>query len=96
MVTVKRIGLGSAFKVGLAIYGLVGLLLGLFFGLVSMMGGTLVLPAQIAMFGMFFGVWAIILLPLSYGIAGGIAGAISAAVYNLVAGLVGGLQVDIS
>lgn len=96
MVTVKRIGLGSAFKVGLAIYGLAGLILGLFFGLVSILGGTLVLPAQIAMFGMFFGVWAIIILPLGYGIGGGIAGAISAAVYNLVARLVGGLQVDIS
>jgi len=96
MVTVKRIGLGSAFKVRLAIYGLVGLILGLFFGLVSMLGGTLVLPAQVAMFGMFFGVWAIIILPLCYGIAGGIAAAVSAAVYNLVARWVGGLEVDIS
>jgi hypothetical protein len=48
------------------------------------------------MFGMFFGVWAVIILPLCYGIAGGIAALISAAVYNLVARLVGGLQVDIS
>jgi hypothetical protein len=96
MVTVKRIGPGSAFKVGLVLYGLVGLVLGLIFGLVSLLGGTLALPAQAAMFGMFFGVGAIIILPLCYGIAGGIAAAISAAIYNLVAGWVGGLEVDIS
>src|SRR5260370_2930205 len=96
MVTVKRIGLGSAFKVGLAIYGLVGLILGLFFGLISLLGGTLVLPAQVAMFGMFFGVWAVIILPLCYGIAGGIAAAVSAAVYNLVTRLVGCFTVAIT
>jgi hypothetical protein len=96
MVTVKRIGPGSAFKVGLAIYGLVGLIVGLFFGLVSMLGGTLAHPAQAGMFGMFFGIGAIIIWPLCYGIGGGIVAAISAAFYNLVARWVGGLEVDIS
>jgi hypothetical protein len=96
MATVKRIGPGSAFKVGLALYGLVGLILGLIFGLMSMLGGALALPAQAGAFRMFFGVGAIIILPLCYGIFGGIVAAISAALYNLIAGWVGGLEVDIS
>ncbi len=96
MVTVKRIGPGSAFKVGLAIYGLVGLIVGLIFGLISMLGGSLALPVQAGMFGVFFGVGAIIIWPLCYGIGGGIVAAISAVVYNLIARWVGGLEVDIS
>jgi hypothetical protein len=96
MATVKRIGPGSAFKVGLALYGVVGLIVGLIFGLISMLGGTLALPAQAGMFGVFFGVGAIIIWPLCYGIGGGIVAAISAAFYNLIAGWVGGLEVDIS
>jgi hypothetical protein len=96
MVTIKRIGPGSAFKVGLALYGLVGLIVGLIFGLISMLGGGFALPAQAGMFGMFFGVWAIIIFPLGYGIGGGIVAAISAVVYNLIARWVGGLEVDIS
>jgi hypothetical protein len=96
MTTVKRIGPGSAFKVGLALYGLLGLIFGLIFGLISMLGGALAPPAQAGAFRMFFGVGAIIILPLVYGIFGGIMAAISAALYNLVAGWVGGLEVDIS
>ena len=96
MVSIKRIGPGSAFKVGLALYGLVGLIVGLFFGLVSMLGGTLAFPAQTGMFRVFFGIGAIIIWPVCYGIGGGIVAAISAAFYNLIAGWVGGLEVDIS
>lgn len=96
MVTVKRIGPGSAFKVGLALYGLVGLIVGLIFGLMSMLGGALAPASQAGVFRMFFGIGAIIIWPLCYGIGGGIVAAISAAFYNLIAGWVGGLEVDIS
>jgi hypothetical protein len=96
MATVKRIGPGSAFKVGLALYGFLGLIFGVIFGLVSMLGGAVAAPAQAGVFRMFFGVGAIIALPLIYGIFGGIIAAITAAVYNLVAGVVGGLEVDIN
>ncbi len=97
MTTVKRIGPGSAFKVGLVLYGLMGLILGIIFALVSMLGGALVPAAAGAgVLRLFFGVAAIIVLPLFYGVIGGIFGAIGAAIYNLVAGWVGGLDVDIS
>jgi hypothetical protein len=73
-----------------------GLLLGFVFASVSMLGGALLPPAEAGVFRMFFGVGAIIILPLFYGIIGGVFAAIGAFIYNLVAGWVGGLEVDIS
>jgi len=48
-----------------------------------------------AALGALFGVGAIIVAPLFYGVMGLIAGAIGAALYNLFAGLFGGLELDI-
>jgi hypothetical protein len=96
MVTVRRIGPGSALKVGAALYGFMGLLMGIVFALVSLLGGALMLPAEAGVFRMFFGVGAIILLPVCYAVLGGILGAIGAVVYNLVVGVVGGLEVEIN
>jgi hypothetical protein len=42
-----------------------------------------------------FGVGAIVILPICYGIAGLVGGAISAALYNLFAGMFGGIEVEI-
>jgi hypothetical protein len=96
MATVRRIGPGSAFKVGLVLYGIMGLLIGIIFAAVSMLGGALAPPAETGMFRMFFGAGAIVVLPICYGVIGGISGALGAVIYNLVAGWVGGLEVDIS
>jgi hypothetical protein len=96
MATVRRIGPGSAFKVGAITYALMGLLFGVIFALTSMLGGALMPASETGVFRMFFGVGAIVFLPIFYGILGGIGGAIGAVIYNLVAGWVGGLEVDIS
>lgn len=96
MATVKRIGPGSAFKLGAALYAFMGLLLGVIFALVSMLGGALMPASEAGMFRMFFGAGAIIILPICYGIIGGIFSAIGAVIYNLVAGWVGGLEVEIN
>jgi Transmembrane domain of unknown function (DUF3566) len=101
MATVKRVAPGSAFKIGLVMYAILGLVLGIFMAFISMVAGTLGSLGQSAApgakligFGMGFG--AIIIFPIGYGIIGGIFAAIGAAIYNLVAGWVGGLEVDIS
>src|SRR6266853_5723129 len=101
MATVKRIAPGSAFKVGLVVYAILGLIVGICMALFSMMAGSLgslagggVPGARALGFG--FGLGAIILFPILYGIVGGVAGAVGAAVYNLAAGWVGGLEVDIT
>ena len=100
MAIVKRVGPGSAFKVGLVLYALLGLALGVCMALVSMVAGTLaplgqtVPGARLFGFGMGFG--AIILFPVLYGLFGGVFAAIGAALYNVVAGWVGGIEVDIN
>jgi hypothetical protein len=101
MATVRRIGPGSAFKVGLVTYAFLGLIIGVIMALVSMMAGSLGSLAGggapgVRALGFGFGLSAIIIFPICYAIIGGIAGALGAAVYNLVAGWVGGLEVDIS
>jgi transmembrane protein DUF3566 len=101
MATVKHIGPGSAFKVGLVVYAFFGLIVGICMALFSTMIGSLGSmagtggPAMKA-FGFGFGLGSIIIFPIFYGVIGGIAGAVGAVVYNLVAGWVGGLEVDIS
>jgi hypothetical protein len=96
MLTVRHIGPGSAFKVVAAAYAVIGLVVGIIFALISMLGRALMPSAEAGIFRVFFGVGAIIFLPICYGILGGILGALGAFIYNLVAGWIGGLEVDIS
>lgn len=102
MATLKRIGPGSAFKVGAVTYALLGLVIGACIALFSMIAGSLgslagteAGPGAKAL-GLGMGLGAIIIAPIFYGIIGGIGGALGAFIYNLVAGWIGGLEVDIS
>jgi len=94
MAVVKRIGPGSAFKVGAAVYALLGLVLGALVSLFAMVAGS-AMSNSMPGFGFMFGAGAIIILPICYGIMGGIMAAITALIYNLVSGWVGGLEVDL-
>jgi hypothetical protein len=101
MTTLKRVGPGSAFKIGLVTYAILGLVLGIFMAFISMVAGNLASLGQSAapgakLFGFGMGFGAIIFFPICYGIIGGIFAAVGAVIYNLVAGWVGGLEVDIS
>ena len=101
MATLKRVGPGSAFKIGLVLYAFLGLIVGICMALFSMVAGSLTgmagadaPTAKLLGAGMGFG--AIIIFPILYGLVGGIGAAIGAVVYNLVSGIVGGLEVDIN
>jgi len=100
MASLKRIGPGSALKVGAVVYAFVGLIVGIFMALVSMVAGSLGnmaaggFGARTMGFGLGFS--AIIICPILYAIIGGILGALGAVFYNLAAGWVGGLEVDIN
>lgn len=94
MAVVKRIGPASAFKVGLVLYGLLGLIAGVFCSLIALAGISFA-PHERIPFAGAMGLFAVILCPIVYGIIGGIAAVIGALIYNLAAGWVGGLEVEI-
>ncbi len=86
MAVLKRIGVLSMAK----IYGAIGAVIGLVFGLAVTLVG-----AAAGGFGVgVFGVFAVVLLPIIYGIAMFILGAISAFLYNVIAKRVGGVELE--
>jgi len=102
MATLKRIGPGSAFKVGMVTYAILGLVIGACIAFFSMIAGSLgslagsQTGAGARALGLGMGLGAIIVAPIFYGIIGGIGAALGAVIYNLAAGWVGGLEVDIT
>ena len=94
MQNLKRIQPMSAFKMGGALYALLGLLIGAIFSLISVLG-TSMAPADMGPFGILFGALAVILFPVCYGIFGAIFSAIGAMLYNIVAKMAGGLAVEL-
>ena len=93
----KRLGVLSVAKFAGVFYAGVGLLVGvLFAGLSSIAGmaGASMhdMPGWI---GPMFGVGAIVLLPLLYGVLGFIFGAVAAGVYNIFSGIIGGIEVEL-
>jgi hypothetical protein len=102
MAIIARVSPSSAFKIGLALYAFLGLLVGALVAIFSVTAGSIVShlgqnapPGLSGAVGVAGGVGAIIIMPILYGMIGGIAFAIGALIYNLVAGWVGGLEVDI-
>ena len=94
----RRIGVWSTAKVVGAVYVVFGLIVGLIFAVASTIGGIAAAAGEDASSGIaaaFFGVGAIIFLPLVYGCFGAIFGALSAALYNLFAGMVGGIELGL-
>ena len=95
MAVLKRIGPGSAFKIGLVSYAILGLIAGIFCSLIAMTGASVAPHAHLP-FAPAIGLFAVILCPIVYGIIGGIAAAIGALLYNLASSWVGGVEVDIN
>jgi hypothetical protein len=93
----KSVGVLSVGKVMGALGVVIGLIIGGFMALISMIGvaaqqagnGIAQLPA------MFVGVGAVIFMPIFYGVISFITGILYAAFYNLIAGMVGGLELEL-
>jgi hypothetical protein len=96
----KRVDIGSLFKVAFVLYAVLGLVAGLMVALVFMMVGSLgslLADEGIPGFGMVTGVAGLIMVPLlamMYGIMGSIVVAIVGLLYNLAAGRVGGIKLE--
>ena len=91
----KKLGIGSVGKTAAFLYGLMGLIFGAIFSLISMVGVAIGGGDEPAWLGVLFGVGAIIIMPLFYGIVGSIVWMIGAALYNLSTRFTGGIEVDL-
>jgi hypothetical protein len=94
---IRRIGPWSVARIYGALSAVMGLLAGVVFALISTAGAAFA-PAgeQEGIMGLMFGVGAVVVLPVFYGILGLIVGALGAVLYNLFAAAVGGIELDIS
>ncbi len=93
----RRIRVGSAAKVAGVMYAILGLIVGVIVAGVSMVSAGFLADAQTdipSWFGAAFGVGAIVVFPILYGVIGVVFGSIAAAIYNLVAGIAGGLSLE--
>jgi hypothetical protein len=95
---IRKVGIGSVVKVFGVLYGLLGFVFGAFFAMFALVG----LGAASASnedvpgwLGSLFGIGAIVILPIVYGIMGAIGGVLMAALYNLVASITGGLEIEV-
>ena len=96
---IRRIHVGSAAKIAGVVYACLGLFVGLMIAGISLIGAGLMSQAAEqgdvpAFMGAFFGVGAIVIGPIFYGILGAVMTALLAAIYTAVAAAVGGLQID--
>lgn len=94
---IRKIGVASLAKIMGALYGLMGLIFGAIFALISLVGAGIAsgMNDEPAWMGAMFGVGAVIFLPLLYGCMGVVFGALTAWLYNVVAGMAGGLAVEV-
>lgn len=96
---ITRIDPMSCAKVSGLLYAVIGLCVGALVTLFMLaIGGAM--PEEetrlmAPMFGALFGIGAIIMMPIFYGIMGFIGGAIVAAAYNFIAGWTGGIEIDV-
>ena len=92
----KRVGPWSVAKVFGTMYAAMGLIFGALFACIALVGGSVARgDSGAGGFGAVFGVGAVVLLPLMYGVLGVVFGALSAWLYNVFAGIVGGIEVQL-
>lgn len=87
---IRRIDPWSMAKMYALGLGLLGFVLGLIIAIFSVALGSM---SGMAFFA--FGVAAVIVLPILFGIIGLVAGALTAVVYNLIAGHFGGIEIEV-
>ena len=97
--TITRVGPLSCAKVAGLLYVVIGLIAGGLFSLVATAGGLAAAAGSdgnsaFGGFAALFGIGAVIILPICYGIFGFIGTLIMAWLFNVAAGVVGGIEVD--
>jgi len=91
----KSIGVFSMAKVMGVLYAVFGFIFGSIFALLSVVGAGFASTGSEGLLAVMFGVGAVIIMPIFYGVLGFIAGLIISVIYNVVAGLSGGLELHL-
>jgi hypothetical protein len=96
LMIVTRVSPWSVAKIAALLYGIIGLVIGAIMSVLALVFGTaMAAQRDDAWIGTVFGVSAIVVLPILYGIGGGIMAAFSAFVYNIAARMVGGVRIEV-
>lgn len=93
MVVIKEIDSAGFGKILTILYGTMGLVFGLFTTLAAFMGISM--PKKFGIFSLIFGKWAVLSLPIFYGVSGYFIGRIAAGLYNNTVGSKKGLKVEV-
>ncbi len=93
---IKRINPMSIAKVAGLIYAVIGLLIGALLSLFAI-GGSMFMPEDSTRgaFGAIFGVAAIVLVPVFYGVLGFVTTFIGALIFNAASGVTGGVEIEV-
>lgn len=96
---IKEVGAMSLAKVAAVLYAGIGVIIGALFSLFAMAGAaTWASQADApggAMFGVLFGIGAIVVLPICYGLFGFVATLVGAALFNVAARMTGGVRIEV-
>lgn len=90
-VAIKRIDVLSCGVMMAILYAILGLFAGAVFSLLAILGAIATNEGMAGVVGIF----AIIVMPIGYGIGGFIVGCIGALIYNVCASIVGGIKLDL-
>lgn len=82
MVVIKEIDPAGFGKILTIFYGTMGLVFGFFTTFAAFMGISM--PKKFGIFSLIFGKWAVLSLPIFYGVSGYFIGRIAASLYNTV------------
>lgn len=95
MKMIKSVDVYSSAKISAAIYAFMGFIVGAIVTLTSLVSSAAI-GGRTGVIGALFGIAAVVLFPICYGILGFICGAMGTAVYNLAAKWVGGVEIELS
>jgi hypothetical protein len=93
MVVIKEIDSAEFGKSLLIVHGTMGLVFGFFTTIAAFMGFSM--PKKYGIFSLIFGKWAVLSLPVFYGVSGYFIGRIAARLYNTAVGSKKGLKVEV-
>ena len=99
---IKRIGIVSLAKLMGVLYAAIGLLVGGVFALFSLLGGGAMMASgehgaaagSAMMLG--FGIGAVVIFPIMYGVLGFLGGLLTGWLFNLTSGITGGLELEVA